>query len=334
MTDVRILGVGMHPWGKWGRNFAEYGVVAARRARRRRPRAVRRRVPGRRGHDAQRVPGLRRRLHVRAGARLVRDPGLVELRRVRVRCRGPRSGPGPDPRRQSRRGPRRRCRHRPEGVLRAATRGSTRRPRLAALPRAGRDEPDLLRALRPAPHGAVRRDREGLRRGEGQEQSPRAHQPERSVPQGVHRGRDRRLARRGRPVAPGRHLRHERRRRRGGARQRRVRGPPRRPGPSGPRRRRVDGDADLPQRGPRPSRHRDRLRARRPTRGPLVPRLHRARRLRGSRRRARRPELRRGVRPVDRARARLVREHRALRTPATPRRSCTPARPRSAVGSR
>ena len=30
--DVAILGVGMHPWGKWGRNFVEYGVVAAREA--------------------------------------------------------------------------------------------------------------------------------------------------------------------------------------------------------------------------------------------------------------------------------------------------------------
>jgi acetyl-CoA acetyltransferase len=30
--EVAILGVGMHPWGKWGRNFAEYGVVAARAA--------------------------------------------------------------------------------------------------------------------------------------------------------------------------------------------------------------------------------------------------------------------------------------------------------------
>src|SRR3954465_12277298 len=27
-----VLGVGMHPWGKWGRNFGEYGVVAAREA--------------------------------------------------------------------------------------------------------------------------------------------------------------------------------------------------------------------------------------------------------------------------------------------------------------
>jgi acetyl-CoA acetyltransferase len=30
--DVVILGSGMHPWGKWGRNFVEYGVVAAREA--------------------------------------------------------------------------------------------------------------------------------------------------------------------------------------------------------------------------------------------------------------------------------------------------------------
>ena len=32
MSDVRILGIGMHPWGKWGRPFAEYGVVATRAA--------------------------------------------------------------------------------------------------------------------------------------------------------------------------------------------------------------------------------------------------------------------------------------------------------------
>lgn len=30
--DVAILGVGMHPWGKWGRSFIDYGVVAARAA--------------------------------------------------------------------------------------------------------------------------------------------------------------------------------------------------------------------------------------------------------------------------------------------------------------
>jgi acetyl-CoA acetyltransferase len=32
-TDgVAVLGVGMHPWGKWGRNFTEYGVAAIRAA--------------------------------------------------------------------------------------------------------------------------------------------------------------------------------------------------------------------------------------------------------------------------------------------------------------
>src|ERR687888_1079205 len=30
--EAVILGVGMHPWGKWGRNFVEYGVHAARAA--------------------------------------------------------------------------------------------------------------------------------------------------------------------------------------------------------------------------------------------------------------------------------------------------------------
>lgn len=32
MSDVVILGAGMHPWGKWGRPFAEYGVAATRAA--------------------------------------------------------------------------------------------------------------------------------------------------------------------------------------------------------------------------------------------------------------------------------------------------------------
>ena len=31
-NDVAILGAGMHQWGKWGRNFAEYGVVAIKDA--------------------------------------------------------------------------------------------------------------------------------------------------------------------------------------------------------------------------------------------------------------------------------------------------------------
>ena len=30
--DIAVLGVGMHPWGKWGRGFVEYGLAAARGA--------------------------------------------------------------------------------------------------------------------------------------------------------------------------------------------------------------------------------------------------------------------------------------------------------------
>ncbi|MFF3270841.1 lipid-transfer protein [Streptomyces chrestomyceticus] len=30
--DIAVLGAGLHPWGKWGRSFVEYGTVAARAA--------------------------------------------------------------------------------------------------------------------------------------------------------------------------------------------------------------------------------------------------------------------------------------------------------------
>ena len=99
--DIAILGVGMHPWGKWGRNFVEYGVVAAQAALAdagvdvaRHPVRVGRR------HDAQRLSRLRRGRDVRAGARLERRAGRVVVRRVRVgrdrarRPRGRRSSPG------------------------------------------------------------------------------------------------------------------------------------------------------------------------------------------------------------------------------------------------
>ena len=32
MEEIAVLGVGMHPWGKWGRHFTQYGVAAARDA--------------------------------------------------------------------------------------------------------------------------------------------------------------------------------------------------------------------------------------------------------------------------------------------------------------
>ena len=31
-NEVAVLGVGMHPWGKWGRNFVEYGIQACQAA--------------------------------------------------------------------------------------------------------------------------------------------------------------------------------------------------------------------------------------------------------------------------------------------------------------
>ncbi|MFI6108886.1 lipid-transfer protein [Streptomyces sp. NPDC051310] len=32
VKDIAVLGAGMHPWGKWGRGFTEYGTVAVRAA--------------------------------------------------------------------------------------------------------------------------------------------------------------------------------------------------------------------------------------------------------------------------------------------------------------
>jgi acetyl-CoA acetyltransferase len=29
VDEIAVLGLGMHPWGKWGRSFVEYGTAAA-----------------------------------------------------------------------------------------------------------------------------------------------------------------------------------------------------------------------------------------------------------------------------------------------------------------
>ncbi len=125
----------MHPWGKWGRNFVEYGVAAAKAALadagvawRRRPVRLGRR------HDPKRLPRLRRRCHLRPGARVDRRPGLELLRGVRLGCHRHRGGPGADPRRPLRRRPGGRRRHHPEGLLRPGRRRPQGRPGLAALP--------------------------------------------------------------------------------------------------------------------------------------------------------------------------------------------------------
>ncbi len=91
-----ILGAGMHPWGKWGRDFTEYGVVAARAALAEAGLDWRQIqfVAGRR-HHPQRLPGLHRRVDVRAEARLERRAGQLQLRRVRQRLAGACRAPAP-----------------------------------------------------------------------------------------------------------------------------------------------------------------------------------------------------------------------------------------------
>ena len=97
--EVAVLGVGMHPWGKWGRNFVEYGVHAARAALK--DSGVRWRdiqfVSGRRD-DALRLSGLRRRRNVCAGARLAGCRGQHVVRGVCVRLAGARGGAREDSR--------------------------------------------------------------------------------------------------------------------------------------------------------------------------------------------------------------------------------------------
>ena len=131
--DVAILGVGMHPWGKWGRDFTEYGMVAARAALA---------DAGLAWRDIQFVAGADT---IRngypgfiAGATFAQKLGwtgvrvVVELRRVRVRRAGAAPGARADPRRLLRRRPGDRRRHHAQGILRARRRRT-------------QDDPDWLR---------------------------------------------------------------------------------------------------------------------------------------------------------------------------------------------
>ena len=206
---MAVLGAGMHPWGKWGRNFVEYGLAAANDALADAGvawRDVRVRL-GRRHHPQQGTPkAVHRRRHLRPGPGLDRGPGLLQLRRLRLGGPGHQQRPGPDPGRPVRRGPGGRGRHHPQGLLRPGGRGPQGRPRLAALPPAGRHQPHLLRPLRPPAHGPLRRHRRGLRPGEGEELEARPGQRVRPLPQGGdHRG-GAGLADGGRPAAAARDL--------------------------------------------------------------------------------------------------------------------------------
>ena len=184
---------------------------------RRRRRLGRYRLRQRRRHHPQRLPRIHRRRHLRAGPRVPGQPDLKLLRRLRQR--GPRHPPGPvpDPRRVQRGGPRGGRRHHAEGVLRPGRRGAPRRPGLAEVPSARRDQSHLLRPVRPAPDGGLRRHPRRLRTGQGQEQPARVVEPVRPLPQGGHRGGGPVLPDRGRPAAPFGGVRHQRRRRGDGA---------------------------------------------------------------------------------------------------------------------
>ena len=182
--DIAILGAGMHPWGKWGRNFVEYGVVAAQAALA---------DAGVEWSDVQFVSGGET---VRngypgyvAGATFAQALGWNGAQvassyaacasGATALCRRAR----PDPRRLLRRRARDRRRHHAEGFPRTQQGRARRRSRLAALPPARRDQPHVLRSLRAPAHGAVRRDARRLRPGQGEERAPRPREPERALPQ-------------------------------------------------------------------------------------------------------------------------------------------------------
>ena len=217
VEQVAVLGVGMHPWGKWGRNFVEYGVAAAR--------------------DALDDAGIDWPTSASSPAP---TPCATATPATWPGPPSPRPWAGPGIPVTSAYGA---CASGAMALDAARQRilsgmcdvalvvGADTTPKGFLKPNAGErgDDPDWLRfrllgatnptyfaTVRPASHRPLRRHRGRLRRGEGQERPARPGQPLRPVPQGGHRGRRRRLADGGQPAAPARHLRHLRRRRRGG----------------------------------------------------------------------------------------------------------------------
>ncbi len=155
----------MHPWGKWGRDFTEYGVVAARAALAEAGLDWRQ-IQLVAGADTIRngYPGFVAGVDVRPEAGLERRPRHLELRGLRQRLAGAAERPRPDPGRVLRRRPGHRRRHHPEGLLRPGRRRTQERPGLAALPPDRRDQPGVLRAAGAPPDGPLRRHARGLRR--------------------------------------------------------------------------------------------------------------------------------------------------------------------------
>ena len=282
--DIAILGAGMHPWGKWGRNFVEYGIDAAQTALA---------DAGLEWRDIQFV----------AGADTMRQgyPGYVsaatfsqalgwsgaQVASCYAACAS--------------------------GATALATAraqilagfcdvalvvGADTSPKGFFAPNDGDrpDDPDWLRfrllgATNPTyfalyarrrmdVFGATERDFAKVK----VKNAARAQQPERAVPQGGHRGRRARVADRRVAVAPARHLRDVRRRR--GAR-RVVDGirPRSRQAGAGPRARHLHGHAALPEHRHRDARLRDRLVGRARATNAHLPRLDRGRGLRPGRHR-------------------------------------------------
>ncbi len=332
--DVVILGAGMHPWGKWGRDFVRYGVHAARAASDRgRRRSDRRRVRLGCRHDAQRLPGLRLRRDVRPGARLDRHPRRVELRGVRIRCDRASTSPvtasspagarwrswsAPTPRRRaSSRRTRASVRTIPTGCGSACsvppTRPTSRFHARRRMDLYGATERDFAEVkVKNARHGLANPNARYRKETSVDEvlASPIVSDPLRllqicatsdggaAAGAGVDASGPSATART-RPV-----------RDRGG----------------------LDRHADLPDPDHRAAGLRHRQRRRRASAGP---RLQGGDRRRGVRRGRHRPgghRGRRGLRPVDRARARLVRAARLLRRRARPRSCCaTASRPSAAA---
>ena len=217
-SDVAVLGVGMHPWGKWGRPFTEYGVH---------------RRPGRAGRRRHRLAATS---ISSSGARrcATATPATSPARRSprpwagtapASRRRTPPARPAPRPSTPHGRGSSPGC---------ARSRwwsGADTTPKGFLAPNAGErwDDPDWLRfrllgMTNPAYFALYARRRmdlygatpEDFAAGQGQERPARAGEPQRALPQGGQRRR-RAVQRRGlRPAAPARHLRHLRRRRSGG----------------------------------------------------------------------------------------------------------------------
>jgi len=195
--EVAILGVGMHPWGKWGKNFVEYGIKACNDALA---------DAGLEWQDIQFCSGAEtvrngypgyvagatfaQALGWSGARRLVGRPGGDLVRRLRLGSHRNQRRPGPDSGGHVRRGAGSGSRHHAQGLPGAHRRRALGRPRLASLPIARSHQPHLLCAVRPAAHGDLRLHRGGLREGPGQERPPRARESERALPQGLHGGGD------------------------------------------------------------------------------------------------------------------------------------------------